>query len=52
VRAVADTNIVETAVVGHADAIVTQDDDPLDLVVPGIQIVSAWEMIQLLGPTP
>ena len=40
---------IEPAIVGNADVLVSQDEDLLSMVVPGIQVVNSWQFIQLLN---
>ena len=44
-----DDMFIETALVGNADVLVSQDEDLLSMVVPGIQVVNSWQFIQLLN---
>jgi putative PIN family toxin of toxin-antitoxin system len=43
-----DDIFIETAVVGHADVLVSQDEDLLSMAVPGIRMVNSGQFLQLL----
>ena len=45
-----DDMFIETAIVGHATAIVSQDDDLLAMRIPGIRVMTAGEFLRLLDP--
>jgi predicted nucleic acid-binding protein len=47
-----DDKLIETALVGKADALVTQDNDHLTMMVPGLVIVTAFDFVGLLESLP
>jgi putative PIN family toxin of toxin-antitoxin system len=47
-----DDAIIETAVVGNAAVIVSQDNDLLSLAIPGVPVLTAPEFLALLGDDP
>jgi putative PIN family toxin of toxin-antitoxin system len=47
-----DDMLVETAILGKADALVTQDNDLLTMTVPGLTIVTAYDFVQMLDALP
>jgi putative PIN family toxin of toxin-antitoxin system len=44
-----DDMFIETAIAGHADVIISQDDDLLAMRIPGIQVLTAGEFLRLLN---
>lgn len=44
-----DDMVIETAMVGQADLIVTQDEDLLSLTLPGIPVLTALQFLHLLA---
>lgn len=47
-----DDAVIETAIVGKAVVIVSQDNDLLSLAIPGVLVLTAPEFLALLGDDP
>jgi putative PIN family toxin of toxin-antitoxin system len=47
-----DDVVIETAILGNAAVIVSQDEDLLSMVIPGLSVLTAPEFLDLLAENP